>query len=40
MAIDELNAKGGLAGKYKVNLIIKDTRSDTAQTENVFRSAV
>lgn len=32
MAIDEINAKGGLGGKYKVKLLVKDTRSDTAQT--------
>ena len=40
MAIDELNAKGGLAGKYKVNLIIKDTRSDTAQTATVAQELI
>lgn len=32
MALDELNAKGGLGGKYTAKLMIKDTRSDTAQT--------
>ncbi|PQA72398.1 ABC transporter substrate-binding protein [Brucella oryzae] len=32
MGIDEINAKGGLAGKYPVKLIIKDTRSDMSQT--------
>ena len=31
-AIDEINARGGLGGKYKVKLSVKDTRSDTAQT--------
>ncbi len=40
MAIDDLNAKGGLGGKYKVNLIIKDTRSDTAQTATVTQELV
>ncbi|MCO5081182.1 MAG: ABC transporter substrate-binding protein [Rhizobiaceae bacterium] len=40
MAIDELNAKGGLGGKYKVNLIIKDTRSDTAQTATVAQELI
>lgn len=40
MAIDELNAKGGLAGKYKVNLMIKDTRSDTAQTATVGQELI
>jgi branched-chain amino acid transport system substrate-binding protein len=32
MKIDEINAAGGIAGKYPVKLIIKDTRSDSAQT--------
>lgn len=40
MAIDDLNAKGGLAGKYKVNLIVKDTRSDTAQTATVTQELI
>ena len=40
MAIDELNAKGGLGGKYRVNLIIKDTRSDTAQTATVAQELI
>ncbi len=40
MAIEELNAKGGLGGKYKVNLIIKDTRSDTAQTATVTQELI
>lgn len=40
MAVDELNAKGGLAGKYKVNLIVKDTRSDTAQTATVAQELI
>lgn len=30
LAIDEINARGGLGGKYPVKLEIKDTRSDTA----------
>lgn len=40
MALDEINAKGGLGGKYKVNLIIKDTRSDTAQTATVAQELI
>jgi branched-chain amino acid transport system substrate-binding protein len=40
MSLDELNAKGGLAGKYKVNLIVKDTRSDTAQTATVAQELI
>lgn len=32
LAIDDINAKGGLGGKFPVRLVIKDTRSDTAQT--------
>lgn len=40
MAIDELNAKGGLAGEYKVNLMIKDTRTDTAQTVTVAQELI
>lgn len=30
LAVDEINARGGLGGKYPVRLEIKDTRSDTA----------
>lgn len=40
MAVDELNAKGGLDGKYKVNLMIKDTRSDTAQTATAAQELI
>lgn len=40
MAVDELNAKGGFAGKYKIDLRIKDTRSDTAQTATVAQELV
>lgn len=32
MAIDEINARGGLGGKYPVKLMVRDTRSDTAAT--------
>jgi branched-chain amino acid transport system substrate-binding protein len=40
MAIDEINAKGGLGGKYPAKLIIKDTRSDTAQTATVAQELI
>jgi len=40
MAFDDLNAKGGLGGKYMVKLIIKDTRSDTAQTATVTQELI
>jgi branched-chain amino acid transport system substrate-binding protein len=40
MAIDELNAKGGLGGKHTAKLIIKDTRSDTAQTATVAQELI
>ncbi|MBB4095647.1 MULTISPECIES: ABC transporter substrate-binding protein [Brucella] len=40
MAIDEINAKGGLGGKYPAKLIIKDTRTDTAQTATVAQELI
>lgn len=40
MAIDEINAKGGLGGKYKVTLDIKDTRTDTAATVQAAQELV
>lgn len=40
MAIDEINAKGGFAGKYKVTLDIKDTRTDTAATVQAAQELV
>ncbi len=40
MAIDEINAKGGLGGKYQAKLIIKDTRTDTAQTATVAQELI
>lgn len=30
-AVDEINARGGFGGKFQGRLVIKDTRSDTAQ---------
>lgn len=32
LAIDDINKRGGLGGKYKVRLVVKDTRSDMAVT--------
>lgn len=32
MRVDEINAAGGIAGKFPIKLIIKDTRSDAAQS--------
>ena len=33
--IDEINAKGGLGGKYKAVIDVRDTRSDTAEAVKV-----
>lgn len=38
--VDEINAKGGLAGKYKVVIDIRDTRSDTAETVKIAQEFV
>lgn len=38
--IDEINAKGGFAGKYPAKLILKETRSDTAQTVQAVQELV
>ncbi len=40
MAMDEINAKGGLGGKYKVTLDVKDTRSDTGATVQAAQELV
>ncbi|MCY1127481.1 ABC transporter substrate-binding protein [Frigidibacter sp. RF13] len=40
MAMDEINAKGGLGGKYIVTLDIKDTRSDTGATVQAAQELV
>lgn len=40
MAIEEINAKGGLGGKYMVTLDIKDTRSDTGATVQAAQELV
>ena len=38
--VDEINAKGGLAGKHKVVLDVRDTRSDTAETVKIAQEFV
>lgn len=38
--VDEINAKGGITGKYPIRLIIKETRSDTAQTVQAAQELV
>src|SRR5262245_46362412 len=39
-AVDELNAKGGFAGKYPIVMKIRDTRSDTAATVQAAQELV
>jgi branched-chain amino acid transport system substrate-binding protein len=40
LAVDEINAKGGLGGKYKITLDVKDTRTDTATTVQAAQELV
>ena len=40
LAVEEINAKGGLAGKYKIVLSVKDTRTDTAATVQAAQELV
>jgi branched-chain amino acid transport system substrate-binding protein len=40
MKIDEINAAGGISGKFPIETIIKDTRSDSAQTALVAQELV
>lgn len=40
LAIDEINAAGGIGGTMPVELIVKDTRSDTAQAAVVAQELV
>src|SRR5690606_19125592 len=40
MAMDEINARGGLGGTYMVTLDIKDTRSDTGATVQAAQELV
>ena len=38
VAMDEINAKGGIDGRFKVELLIRDNRSDNAQNAIVTQS--
>lgn len=40
MAVDEINAAGGIAGKFPIKLVARDTRSDAAQTALVAQELV
>jgi branched-chain amino acid transport system substrate-binding protein len=40
VAADEINAKGGIAGKYKIEVVIRDNRSDNAQNAIVTQELV
>ena len=40
MAIDEINARGGLGGRYPAKLMVRDTRSDTAATAAAAQEVV
>lgn len=40
LAVEDINAKGGLAGKYPIDLRLQDTRSDTAQTVTATQELV
>ncbi len=40
LAVEEINAKGGLAGKHRIVLDIKDTRTDTAATVQAAQELV
>ena len=40
VAADEINAKGGIAGKYKIEILTRDNRSDNAQNAIVTQDLV
>ncbi len=40
LKVDEINAAGGLAGKYNVKLVIRDTASDTSATVQAAQELV
>lgn len=40
MAIDEINAKGGIAGKWKIELNLQDGRSEAAQSAVVAQDLI
>jgi branched-chain amino acid transport system substrate-binding protein len=40
MAVEEINAKGGIGGKSKINLVIENDRSDAAESAKVTQGFV
>jgi len=40
LAIEEINAAGGIGGKYMINLEVRDTRSETAQSAIVAQEFI
>lgn len=40
MRVDEINAAGGIAGKFPIRLVVKDTRSDAAQSAMIAQELV
>jgi branched-chain amino acid transport system substrate-binding protein len=40
MAVDEINAAGGIAGKYKIDFQVKDVRSETSASAEAGRAFV
>jgi branched-chain amino acid transport system substrate-binding protein len=40
VAVDEMNANGGIAGKYKVEVVTRDNRSDNAQNAIITQDLV
>lgn len=40
LAVDEINANGGIGGNLPIRLIVKDTRTDTAQSATVAQELV
>src|SRR5262245_57391259 len=40
VAMDEINANGGIAGKYKVEVVTRDNRSDNAQNAIVTQDLI
>src|SRR5262245_24956666 len=35
LAVDEINAKGGIGGKVKINIVVKDNKTDLPTTVTV-----
>jgi branched-chain amino acid transport system substrate-binding protein len=40
LAVDELNKKGGFAGKYKIKLVIKDNKTDPALSAQIAQELI